>query len=214
MPDAPEKLAQTSSGTLFSLGSWLPWGNKSKAAPSDSVNVTTQQPQETGQPAADSSKDGSQLDDSVADFSGQWEKDTAASDMDAYAKQVEMLHMSSVQTYAALHFMWGLNIKSDNQGFTLRFLVKRVPAFVFREVEHYTYDQQTSMSRRDRRSGQQTGDLTRADGGVQLDIKWGDPYAAHTRELYTLPSPSVMHLNSTVTVGDQSVSSLTVYNKK
>jgi hypothetical protein len=33
------------------------------------------------------------------------------------------------------------------------------------------------MGRRDRRSGQQTGDLSHVDGGVQLDIKWGDPYA-------------------------------------
>lgn len=46
-----------------------------------------------------------------------------------------------------------------------------------REVEHYTYDQQTSMSRRDRRAGQQTGNLSHEDGGVQVDIKWGDPYA-------------------------------------
>jgi hypothetical protein len=213
MPDAPEKLAQTSSGTLFSLGGWLPW-NKPKAAESDDANFAAQQPQESEQPAADAAKDGSRLGDSVADFSGQWEKDTAASDMDAYAKQVAMLHMSSVQTYAALHFMWGLNIKSDDQGFTLRFLVKRVPAFVFREVEHYTYDQQTSMSRRDRRPGQQTGDLSHEDGGVQVDIKWGDPYAAHTREIYTLPSAQVMHLNSTVTVGDESVSCLQVYNRK
>ena len=93
---------------------------------------------------------------------------------------------------------------SRSAGFTLRFLVKRVPAFVFRwdrcrtvpwcpmalplhmlthivslsrEVENYTYDQKTSMSRRDRRPGQQTGDLSHKDGGVQVDIKWGDPYA-------------------------------------
>lgn len=46
-----------------------------------------------------------------------------------------------------------------------------------REVEHYAYDQQTSMGRRDRRSGQQTGTLTHVGDGVQVDIKWGDPYA-------------------------------------
>jgi hypothetical protein len=46
-----------------------------------------------------------------------------------------------------------------------------------REVENYSYDQQTSMSRRDRRPGQQTGGLSHRDGGVQVDIKWGDPYA-------------------------------------
>lgn len=37
------------------------------------------------------------------------------------------------------------------------------------------------MPRRDRRSGQQTGTLTRVDGGVQVDIKWGDPYAGAVR---------------------------------
>lgn len=94
MPDAPEKLAQTSSGTLLSLGSWLPWGNKPKAAELDNANIVAQQPQETEQPAADAVKDGSRLGDSLADFSGQWEKDTAASDLDAYAKQVALLHMS------------------------------------------------------------------------------------------------------------------------
>ena len=93
MPDAPEKLAQTSSGTLLSLGSWLPW-NKPKAAESDNANVAPQQAQESEQPAANAVKDEARLGDSVADFSGQWEKDTAASDMDAYAKQVAMLHMS------------------------------------------------------------------------------------------------------------------------
>lgn len=37
-----------------------------------------------------------------------------------------------------------------------------------REVEHYKYGEQTSMGRRDRRSGQQTGTLTKADDGVQV----------------------------------------------
>ena len=36
--------------------------------------------------------------------------------------------------------------------------------------------------------------------------------AAHTRELYTLPSAQFMHLNSTVTIGDKSVSCLQVHS--
>lgn len=86
------KLAQTSSGTLLS---WLPWGSgKPKAPQSASTDVATQQPQQGAQAAAAAETDASQSGDGVPDFNGQWEKDTAASDMDAYAKQVAMLHMS------------------------------------------------------------------------------------------------------------------------
>lgn len=51
-----------------------------------------------------------------------------------------------------------------------------------REVEHYKFGEQTSMGRRDRRSGQQTGSLTKVDGGVQAEITWGDPYAGGLRQ--------------------------------
>lgn len=42
---------------------------------------------------------------------------------------------------------------------------------------------------------------------MQIDITWGEPYAAKTQEVYKLQSPAVMHLLSTVTVGGQTVSS-------
>lgn len=91
-PAAESKPAPTSSGTL--LGSWLPWGS-SKASPAHATSdVASQQPQQAEQQSAAPQTDASHTGDGVPDFNGQWEKDTAASDMDAYAKQVAMLHMS------------------------------------------------------------------------------------------------------------------------
>lgn len=81
-----------SSGSL--LGSWLPWlGSSSKASASDTSPA--QQPPAAQSGASDHQPEFSeQQQGDAVDLTGQWEKDTAASDMDAYARQVEMLHMS------------------------------------------------------------------------------------------------------------------------
>lgn len=50
------------------------------------------------------------------DMTGTWQKDENASDQDKYVQQVQMLHMSALYTYAALHYMWGLEIKPDDAG--------------------------------------------------------------------------------------------------
>lgn len=47
---------------------------------------------------------------------GTWQKDEAASDAEPYAQQIAMLHMSSLYTYAALHYMWGVEITVNDQG--------------------------------------------------------------------------------------------------
>ncbi len=76
------------------LGSWLPWlGSSSKASASDTSPA--QQPPAAQSGASDDQPGLSeQQQGDAVDLTGQWEKDTAASDMDAYVRQVEMLHMS------------------------------------------------------------------------------------------------------------------------
>lgn len=91
-PEADSTFAATSSGTL--LGSWLHWGSKSKAAPDATSTAASQQAQQAQQQLVGTQADESTAGDGVPDLNGQWEKNTTESDMDAYAKQVAMLHMS------------------------------------------------------------------------------------------------------------------------
>lgn len=55
--------------------------------------------------------------------------------------------------------------------------MKNVPAYIFSEVEKFQFDEQTSMGRRDRRSGSQTATASKRDELITVDINWGEPYS-------------------------------------
>lgn len=147
-------------------------------------------------------------------MSGTWQKDESASDAENYALQIAMLHMSSLYSYAALHYMWGVEININNNGFTKRYLVKHVPAYIFSEVEYFAFGETTTMGRRDRRKGSQEAIAQVAVDSIACNIKWGDPYAGTVKEDYQMPTPNLLHITSTLTIGDQSVTSVQVYNKQ
>ena len=83
-----------------------------------SPQVAAAEPQPAPTVEADTRSNGESAGESFAplDMGGTWQKDENASDQDKYAQQVHMLHMSALYTYAALHYMWGLEIKLDDAG--------------------------------------------------------------------------------------------------
>lgn len=149
----------------------------------------------------------------VLPMAGTWQKDEAASDAKSFAEQVAMLHMSALYSYAALHYMWGLELHVNEEGFTKKYLVKHVPAYIFAEVERYIFGQSTTMGRRDRRSGSQEAVAKNGTDSVQCDIEWSEPYAGRVREVYTLSSAEVLRIVSTLTMGDKVVVTTQVFNK-
>ena len=62
-------------------------------------------------------------------------------------------------------------------GFSKKYLVKKVPAYIFSEVETFRFDEQTTMGRRDRRSGSQTATASKGKDSNIVDVAWGEPYA-------------------------------------
>lgn len=186
---------------------WTSWLFKSDAAVRDTeADHSKHQGESTD--AADQ-----QQANEAPDLSGTWKKDEAASDMAAYYKQIELFHMKSAYSYVAKYGMWGMEVHTDDQGMDLKYLVKGVPAFIFKEVEHFRYAGETRMGRRDHRSGQQTATTTLVDDGIQNDIMWGEPYTGNVKEVYTRPDPNTLHLHSTLTIGATTISSLMVYRK-
>lgn len=100
-----------------SWSSWLsPLGTSTA-----STDAPVSNPTELTQPSAavtGNAESKSEMDGAGAppDIAGTWQKDEGASDQNSYAEQVKMLHMSSLYTYAALHYMWGLDISTDDAG--------------------------------------------------------------------------------------------------
>lgn len=200
--------------------SWTSWLLKPfyTRTPPTTVSQDANQNEAASSPVAvakSSSKDSAEpsaLGD-VLPMAGTWQKDEAASDAKSFAEQVAMLHMSSLYSYAALHYMWGLELRVSDEGFTKKYLVKHVPAYIFAEVERYIFGESTTMGRRDRRSGSQKAVAQNGTDSVQCDIEWSEPYAGTVREVYTLSSAEVLRIVSTLTMGDKVVVTTQVFNK-
>ena len=59
-------------------------------------------------------------------------------------------------------------------------------------TEQYSFARETSMARRDLRSGQQTARAALEDGGVRLSIRWGEPNAGVNTQAYLLECQPLM----------------------
>lgn len=110
---------------MSSWASWLtsPFVAVQGAPETVSTEISPEQPsgQEIAEPATDQtpdlSEDGAGEQSSEAlPMAGTWQKDESTSDAESYAQQIAMLHMSSLYTYAALHYMWGVEITVNDQG--------------------------------------------------------------------------------------------------
>ena len=109
---------------------------------------------------------------SRAALSGKWEKDKETSDLDAYENMLTLLGLKGIKKTAAVKLINGLEINqaSSPPHFTVKYRIQ-----FLQSVEHFAFDQQIEMPRRDGQAGTQTATLTEVGNGMQTVITWGEP---------------------------------------
>ncbi|CAL8471399.1 g10941 [Coccomyxa elongata] len=147
----------------------------------------------------------------VPDLTGVWIKDTEASDLASYERALDMMGLNGLQKTTALRLIEGLEIKRQGSKITVQFLTV-VP--FFKVTEEFNTVGETSMARRDLRSGQQTARAAYIPEGLKINIRWGAPYACTVDDLYQLQSPNTLIVTSEITVGGRTESTLQVYHKR
>ncbi|CAL5224241.1 g6893 [Coccomyxa viridis] len=142
---------------------------------------------------------------------GVWIKDTNRSDAAAYGRALDLMQLNGLQKTTALRLIEGVEIQQDASNFSVNFLTV-VP--FFKVTEQYSFSRQTSMARRDLRSGQQTAQARLDAEGVRLSITWGEPSAARVVDLYRLQAPDVLEVVSEVSVGGRTEITTQIYRRQ
>ncbi|EIE19731.1 hypothetical protein COCSUDRAFT_48843 [Coccomyxa subellipsoidea C-169] len=148
---------------------------------------------------------------SVSDLSGVWIKDTDASDLASYERALDMMGLNGLQKTTALRLIEGLEIQTQGSTVTVQFLTV-VP--FFKVTEEFSTMKETTMSRRDLRSGQQIAKAAFTPEGLKINIKWSAPYACTVDDLYQLQSPTTLHVVSKVSIGGRTETTLQVYHRR
>ncbi|KAA6423409.1 MAG: hypothetical protein FRX49_06470 [Trebouxia sp. A1-2] len=96
-----------------------------------------------------------------------------------------LLGLRGIKKTAAVKLINGLEIDqaSSPPHFTVRYVVSRMQ--FLQTVEHFAFDQQIEMPRRDGQDGTQTATLTDVGDGLQTVITWGEPNPVTLIENYT-----------------------------
>ncbi|KAK9918423.1 hypothetical protein WJX75_004036 [Coccomyxa subellipsoidea] len=149
--------------------------------------------------------------ESAQDLAGVWIKDTDASDLASYERALNMMGLNGLQKTTALKLIEGLEIREQGSTVTVQFLTV-VP--FFKVTEEFSTIKETTMSRRDLRSGQQTANAAFTSDGLKININWRAPYACTLDDLYQLQSPNTLHVTSRVTIGGRTETTLQVYHRR
>lgn len=82
-------------------------------------------------------------------------------------------------------------------------------------TERFRIGGATRIARRDLRSGQctTTAQQLPSGTGVVVTAQWGQPYAGHLREVYACPVPGELHVESSITVGGITATTVQVYKR-
>ncbi|CAK0785388.1 hypothetical protein CVIRNUC_008596 [Coccomyxa viridis] len=144
-------------------------------------------------------------------LSGVWIKDANRSDLAAYERALDLMGLNGLQKTTALRLIEGVEIQQDATTFSVNFLTV-VP--FFKVTEKYSFTGETSMARRDLRTGQQSAKASLIAEGVRLSITWGEPNAANIEDIYRLQAADVLEVASDVSVGGRSVVTTQVYKKQ
>ncbi|GIL77303.1 hypothetical protein Vretimale_3040 [Volvox reticuliferus] len=145
-----------------------------------------------------------------ANLTGLWEKDSAASQVEAYELLLDVLELGGLQKVTA-RLIDGLDLRHDEQRFEISF-VTVVP--FFRVTEKIRFDATTTMMRRDLRSGRQSAQATRIPGGVVVDMVWEAPLAGSLKEEYLASEDgNAMAVTSTIRIGPRTASATQVYRR-
>lgn len=149
-------------------------------------------------------------------LSGIWVKDLEKSELANYEKCIDMWGLSGVQKQTA-KLLEGLEVSHKGDKFDVHFLTI-IP--YFKVTETYTVNGKTKNRRRDLRHGDAVSVTKPIDGGVFIETSFGDSFPGNVEETYWSPEPDVLHVRSTIFVGDRakgaqrSASTLQIYHKK
>lgn len=145
----------------------------------------------------------------LVDLTGLWAKDEARSDLAAYERSLEVLGLSGLQRVTA-KLIDGIEIQQEADSLSVSF-VTVVPFFKVTERIPIGGGG-AQMGRRDLRRGKQTAAARPVDGGVLVEMSWGEPLAGTLTEEYSLlPDGSGMRVRATTSVGGRSVTADSVY---
>ncbi|BDA46781.1 hypothetical protein COCOBI_09-2340 [Coccomyxa sp. Obi] len=203
--------SQPGAPQLRAMGAGIPRDASASSRPVRAASAgpsTPSTPQSSGQQQAGAAASADQL---VPDLTGVWIKDTEASDLASYERALDMMGLNGLQKTTALRLIEGLEIKKQGSKITVQFLTV-VP--FFKVTEEFNTIGETSMARRDLRSGQQTARAAYTPEGLKINIRWGAPYACTVNDLYQLQSPNTLLVTSEITVGGRAETTLQVYHKR
>ncbi|GAX78834.1 hypothetical protein CEUSTIGMA_g6271.t1 [Chlamydomonas eustigma] len=136
-------------------------------------------------------------------LTGIWTKMPELSELEAYEKVLDLWQISGMQK-ATAKLIEGLEIRQSGSQFHVHFMTI-IP--YFKVTEKYDLQQTCNVMRRDLRpgSGAATAKGLESGLGVAIDVKFGSPFPGRLEELYWCPEPGVMHVKSTIFVGDKSL---------
>lgn len=141
-------------------------------------------------------------------LSGVWQKDRALSDVDAYARCLDLMAVGGLQKTTALGIE-GMEVNASADGGVFEvFYLTPVPFYKVKEA--FRLDGETQNGRRDLRRGPQRGRARRDGGRAIVDVSWGEPHGGTGHEEYWLDDEGRLCAQSTVTVGGQSSTTLQV----
>ncbi|CAL5229176.1 g12451 [Coccomyxa viridis] len=145
-------------------------------------------------------------------LAGNWRKDKSNSDVDCYARQLDLLQIQGIQKACALKLINGLQIESDQERLKVVYKVDNVP--FYKHTEEFKLGQSVSMSRRDKKSGQQHAAMRALPKGVEVDIQLDPPYSGSIREVYNLYTDDTLSVTSVTTVKGQTEKCIQVYRRQ
>ena len=147
------------------------------------------------------SSDREQGEVSLSDLTGVWIKDRQASDLESYARALDMMRLGSLQKTTALNLIEGFELREEQGGLKLKFLTV-VPFFEVSETYRsapanlaptfskqisismpgtdrncllHSFDGVTEMGRRDMKRGLQEASAQLTSSGMIVAIEWGRP---------------------------------------
>eukprot|EP00879_Flechtneria_rotunda_P003425 GHRR01003653.1.p1 GENE.GHRR01003653.1~~GHRR01003653.1.p1 ORF type:complete len:203 (+),score=55.18 GHRR01003653.1:301-909(+) len=143
-------------------------------------------------------------------FAGTWIKDKAASD--SMSEAIGLMGLGGLMRQA-IKLIKGVKITQDNINFTMA--VFSVFSW-FKVSESYPLDGATRVCRRrDFRKGGHRGYVKPIGfNKLQLHLQWDDPHGGVGTDVFSMPKPDVLHIDSSITVRGKTCKYRSVYNRK
>lgn len=142
-------------------------------------------------------------------MSGTWLKDKERSQ--SMEAAMSLMHLGGI-IRQAVKLVRGVHIDQDETTFALT-VFSIISWFKVRET-YALSGEATQCKRRDLRRGKHTGHVQKHGHDLRLHLSWDDPFGGTGHDEFRLINQDELHIESTINVGAQQASYLTVYNRK